>query len=148
MAWTRTATLPEKDWVEPPKKRFIPLEQRLKAEEKKAARTHARLMRTLERKARRRPHEWRPEELSNPDFQWLEFLKAKEELNAEGSPDQVRHVAAYLKMSRRYKSSPLEPLSRIERKRMLSAIGEYMAEEKTIPGIWWLKRKYKELKKK
>lgn len=114
-----------------------------------SAKLSARLRKINERKRKRRPSQWGPEEKSNPDYQWLEFEKMMKELvTGPVKNSQVEAAKAYLMMSCRKKQKPVEPLTRAERKRLLVLLREYMVQENGIPGLYWYKRNRKRIKKK
>ena len=78
----------------------------------------------------------------------MEFLKMKDAyIHSKVTDGSVHNVAAFLKVSRRMKRSPEEPLNRAERKRLLKELRDYMIFENAVPRLCWLRRKYKELKK-
>lgn len=148
MAWTRTATLPEKDWVEPRHRKVDRHKEYLKHLERRE-KARQRRQRTDERKARRRPGEWGPEEKDNPDYYWRCYLQMKEGLLRKNPPaSSERNVAAFLRVSRKLKNSPEEPMTRFQRGKMFEQMKEFMTQWHVIPNLWWFRRKYKELKKK
>lgn len=120
------------------------LVRRRKQQEKR----NARLKKIAERKKRRKPWQWGPEEKSNPDWQWMEFLKMKDMyVHREITDHSLQVVKAYLKVSRKIKRSPEEPLNRGQRRRLLKEMRDYMIFENAVPDLRWLRLKYKELKK-
>lgn len=133
--------------MEPKKKPVLPLAQKIRAADKKMARTHARLMRTRQRKERRRPSQWGPDELSNPDLEYLAWLKDMAEVfHRDPNLSEKRRVATYLKPSKRMDRPQL--LRRHERKKMRELIGEVMRQEGYVPRGQRLRTMYKSIKGK
>lgn len=78
----------------------------------------------------------------------MEFLKMKDMyVHREITDHSIQVVKAYLKVGRRMKLSPEEPLNRGQRRRLLKEMRDYMIFENAVPDLRWLRLKYKELKK-
>lgn len=97
-----------------------------------------------ERKRRRRPDEWTFEELSNPDHEWLEFLRdIRLVLGREPQGRERPNVGKYLRLNTTcYKNKP-EPLKAYQRKKMREMICEEMKAGGKVPDGRTLIRIYK-----
>ena len=133
--------------MEPKEKKRDWRKECLKSRERQA-KINAKLRKTLERKRKRKPHEWKFEELSNPDHQWLEFLRdIQEVLGREPDAKEKKRIGKYLKISYKYKKRP-EPLRSHERKKLREIIRDWMVRNGVVPDGFRLKSMYNSVKGK
>jgi hypothetical protein len=108
----------------------------------KREKINAKLRKCIERKRKRRPCDWSFEELSNPDHQWLEFLRDIQAVLGRGPEGREGMlVGKFLRLSYKYKSRP-EPLRHHELKKMREMIRDAMVAEGTVPGMVALRKMY------